>query len=95
MDKQISHYIVESCKKLGINYNSINSNYTIYLSDAQELNQLYRDLKEIAAKIQIISDRHQINGLNKILQDDIELIEKVDHDLVKIAQKIKNEDKIS
>lgn len=91
MDKQISNNIVESCKKLGIEYHSINPNYVEFISDAQQLGQIYRDLKEIASKLQTISERHEIDNIGKFLQKEIKSIEIIDHDLIKLATKLKNE----
>ena len=91
MDKQISHVIVETCKKLGINYKSCNPNYIEFYSDAQILGQLYKDLLEIAGRLQEISERHQIKELNQLLTDDIYALERIEHDLVKLSQKLKEE----
>jgi len=91
MDKQISHNVVRACKKLEIDYQSINPNYNTFYNDAQQLVQLYRDLKEISAQLQEISERHNLNGLDRLLKDDIEDLGKIAHDLVKLATKFKDE----
>ena len=89
MDKIISHNIIESCKKLGIPYHSCNPNYLEFSNDAQLLGQLYKDLIEIAGKLKEISERHHINGWDKLLRKDIKLILNTEHDLVKLAKKLK------
>lgn len=91
MDKNISHQITESCKKLGINYKSCNPNYVEFNNDAQLLVQLYKDLFEIADKLDEISLRHDIPGLKEMIRLEIEKINDIDHDLIRLAQKIKEE----
>ena len=96
MDKAISHGIVETCKKLGIPYKSSNPNYVEYCTDAQELGQIYRDLKEIAAKLKELAEKHNIDEIGKFLDREVELIERIDHDLIKLAHRLnqeKNENK--
>ena len=87
MDKNISHLVSESCKKNGIEYKSINPNYVIFTNDAQQLVQLYKDLQQIAAKLVEISEKHNIPEL-KI---DIFQLNSIDHDLIRLAQKLKEE----
>lgn len=93
MDKQISHNIAEACKKLGIDYKSCNPNYVEYYTDAQELGQIYRDLKEIAAKLKDLSEKHNIDEIGKFLDREVELIERIDHDLIKLAHRLNEEKK--
>lgn len=91
-DKRISNHIVETCKKLGIDYTSCNPNYTQFYNDALRLRSIYRKLKVYAGELEDICERHKINGLNKLLRGDIEKLEKIEHDLIKMATKI-SEDK--
>lgn len=91
MDKQISHNIVETCKKLGINYKSCNANYVEYYTDAQELAQIYRDLKESAAKLKEIAEKHNIDNIGKFLDDEVNYLEQIDHDIIKLAHQINKE----
>lgn len=91
-DKRISNHIEEACKKFGIKYSSINPNYTKFYSDALRLRSIYRKLKVYAGELENICERHEINGLSKLLHDDIKTIEKIEHDLIKIATKINKED---
>jgi hypothetical protein len=89
MDKNISHIITESCKKCGIAYKSCNPNFINFTNDAQQLVQLYKDLQQIAAKLIEISERHDIPEL-KI---DIFNLNCIDHDLIRLANKIEEEEK--
>lgn len=97
MDKQISHNISETCKKLGIDYKSCNPNYVEYYTDAQELGQIYRDLKEAAAKLKEIAEKHNIDNIGKFLDQEVEMIERIDHNIIRLAHRLnegnKNEDK--
>ncbi|MFH0806088.1 MAG: hypothetical protein V1901_04385 [Patescibacteria group bacterium] len=87
-DKNISLRILTICRKLGIDYNSpsINANF---INDAGRLGDIYIDLKSIAAEILEISERHNLEGLGQLLLDDIEILEKIDHDILKVARKLK------
>jgi hypothetical protein len=92
MDKQISHLISESCKKCGIDYKSINPNYITFTNDAQQLVQLYKDLIQIAGKLGEIAQRHNICGLGVALEKAILKINELDHDLIRLATKIREEE---
>ncbi len=89
MDKNISHIIAESCKKCGIDYKSINPNYVAFTNDAQLLVQLYRDLMEIALDLDEIANRHDIPKLKEMIKFDIDQIESIDHDLIRMAQTLR------
>jgi len=93
MDKQISHLITESCKKCGIDYKSCNPNFVNFTNDAQLLGQLYKDLIDIAGKLEEISQRHNDCGLNIALEKAIASISEIDHDLVRVATQIREEEK--
>lgn len=86
--KNISLRILAACKKFGIKYNSniINDKF---ISDAEKLGKIYLDLKIIAGDILEISERHNLEGLGELLQDDILALEKIDHDILKLAIKLK------
>lgn len=92
-DKRISLTITEICKKLEIDYSSCNPKYLEMVNDAKRLGELYRDLKIIAGDIEAIAERHNIGGLKNLLHDDALTIEKIDHDLIKMASLIKEEEK--
>jgi hypothetical protein len=84
--------IIESCKKCGIDYKSCNPNFINFTNDAQQLVQLYKDLQQIAGKLIEISERHNIPALKEMLKFDIDQIEAIDHDLIRLANKIKEEE---
>lgn len=89
--KRISLTISEICQKLNIDYQSVNPHYLQMINDAKRLGEIYRDLKIIAGDLQAIAERHNIDGLQNLLYDDAITIEKIDHELIKIAQKIYQE----
>lgn len=89
MDKRISLTITEICQKLGIDYHSINPNYLLMINDAKRLGEIYRELKEIAGDLTAIAERHDVGGLKDLLLDDADAIEKIDHEIIRMAQKIK------
>jgi len=91
MDKNISDAIVQTCKKYGIDYKSSNPNYIEFCNDAKRLGELYLQLKIIAGELKIIGDRHNIAGLANMLKDDIKALETVEHDIIKLAKRFKNE----
>jgi hypothetical protein len=86
--ERISLTISEVCTKLGIDYCTVNPHYLEMLNDAKRLGEIYRDLKIIAGDLEAIADRHQIDGLKKIIHKEALEIEKIDHDLIKLANKI-------
>ncbi len=94
MDKQISNLISEACKKEGIVYKSCNPNYIVFTNDAQQLVQLYKDLQQVIAKLVEISERHDIPELKEMIKFDIDQINAVDHDLIRLTQKIQEEEKL-
>ena len=91
-DKRISQSIIEACKREGIVYTSVNPNYTKFYSDARKVGEIYRDLKILAGELEEICERHNIDELSKLLHDDILEIEKVEHDLIKVAHKLREEE---
>jgi hypothetical protein len=91
MDKRISLTITEICQKLGIEYTSCNINYIQMINDAKRLGEIFRDLKIIAGDLEAIAERHKIDGLGTLLHDDALVIEKLDHEIIKMAMKIKEE----
>ena len=90
-DKRISQAIIEACKKEGIEYSSVNPNYTKFYSDAKKIGEIYRELIILARDLEEICERHNINELSKLLHDDVLEIEKIEHDLIKFAHKIQKE----
>jgi hypothetical protein len=92
MDKNISHLITEACRKNNIYYRSCNPNYITFSSDAQLLVQLYKDMLDIVDKLTGISDRHEIPELKKLISFDIDRINEIDHDLIRLSRKIREEE---
>ena len=88
MDKNISHIVTESCKKCGIEYKSVNPNYVEFTNDAQQLVQLYKDIQQIVYKLDEISLRHNIPALKEMIKFDIDQLNAIDHDLVRMSSKI-------
>jgi hypothetical protein len=62
------------------------------IDDAKRLGQIFRDLKIIAGDLEAIADRHEIDGLKDIIHKEALDIEKIDHDIIRLAQKIKDEE---
>lgn len=92
--KRISLTIAEICQKLEIPYQSCNKGYLQFTRDVERLGQIFRDLKIIAGDLQAIAERHDINGLKDLLTDDAKAIEKIDHEIIQIAQKIKDKNEL-
>jgi hypothetical protein len=90
--KRISFTIAEVCQKLGIDYSSCNSNYIQMVDDAKRLGEIFRDLKIIAGDLEAIAERHQVDGLKNIIHRDALQIEKIDHEIIKMAEKIRKQD---
>ena len=63
------------------------------LKDAAKLAKYYMDLKEILGGLQELADKYQVPALHQLLLDDIRALDAIDHDLIKIAYKMrKNEE---
>jgi hypothetical protein len=90
--EKISLVIDQICKKLNIPYNSCNKDYHQFCEDAQKLGTIYLNLKVMAGELQEICERHKIEGIKNLLHNCITEIENVEHDLVNVAMKIKNEE---
>jgi hypothetical protein len=46
------------------------------------------DLKIIAGDLEAIAERHKIDGLKNLIHRDALEIEKIDHEIIKIAKKL-------
>jgi hypothetical protein len=90
-DKIISHIIVETCKREGINYKSCNSNYDYdsLINDVPKMAKVYLQLKEIIGILIEIEDRHNLNGIREKFEKVIEELNDADHLLIKLAREIK------
>jgi hypothetical protein len=89
--ERISLTIGEICTKLGINYCSINPHYLEMINDAKRLGEIIINLKIIAGDPEAIADRHQIDGLKNLIHEDALKIEEIDHEIIRIAKQIKEE----
>jgi hypothetical protein len=87
----ISLLISEVCHKLDVNYQSPNNKALDTFKDAKDLAQLYLDLKIIIGKLQYIAEKHNIPELSNLLADDIEKLSIIDHDIVRMARRIKED----
>lgn len=86
----ISYLVERACKKLGIKYESphLKAKGDV-IKDAIRLQEIYRELHEILGDLVDISERHQIDGLGSMIQQEIALIEQCDHDINRIAMLMK------
>lgn len=88
----ISEVIEECCKKEGIEYHSPYLKYgKHHYQDAKRLAEIYRELKEIAGELQIIEERHNVNGLGQLLHSDLLKLDEIDHDIILVAKKIREQ----
>lgn len=94
MGKNISLIISDICRTLDIPYTSVNKEVVQLYNDAKRLGEIWLELESFADELDCICKRHNIEGIEKLLNDDIEAIGKIEHDLRNIAFKIKNEDKL-
>jgi len=89
MSKNISLLITELTKKYGINYQSKNPEYIQLCKDTHRMQEICRSLREMMGDLSEIEDRHDLNGLGKLLADDVKKMEVLLHDLTKISTHIK------
>ncbi|HEY0089170.1 MAG TPA: hypothetical protein VGB37_10010 [Candidatus Lokiarchaeia archaeon] len=93
MHKNISKIIVDCCKKEGLNYTSVYLKHPEVLDDVYKLRDVYLQLKEIAGTLQEISEKYNLKEFATLLKDDLDLIMKTDHDVLKIVQKLLKDEK--
>ena len=92
MDKNISQIIQDACKKEGINYTSCNPNYHIFCNDAKRLGEIYLEINSLIDELDFIFNRHKIeNKIRFKLEEDLKNLYSIEHDLLKLANKIKKE----
>jgi len=92
MDRKISLVINEICKKHGIYYTSINPNFTSFLKDAKRLGEIILEINSLIDELENIFQRHNIQLKSRLkLENDLEDLKNLDHDLIKLATIIKNE----
>jgi len=85
----ISLVIDSVCKELGIPYCSGNPHSMSLYRDAQKLGKIYLQLKEMIGIIVEIEDRHEIGDLRDKFDAVVEHLEDTDHELIKLAHKLK------
>lgn len=88
--EKISLIIDSICKEQGINYGSTNPHYVTLLEDAQKLGKIYLELKVITGIIKEIEERHELNGLRAKFELLIKELDEADHDIIKLARKLKD-----
>lgn len=90
---RISAAVVDACNKLGIEYKSANAQYMEFFKDAQRLGEIYLQLKEIIGDLMGVSERYGVSVIGTLLLDDINILEKIDHDVFKLARKLVDQEK--
>ena len=84
----VSKIITEVCHKLGIDYNSPFLDQ--YKEDLKTLADIYLQLKQITNQLYEIEERYsKVNHLRQVLEEDIKLLLKIDHDIIKEAEELK------
>lgn len=84
----ISKIINEVCRKLGIKYNSPFLDQ--YKEDLRTLADIYLQLKQIIDQLYEIEKRYsRVNHLRQVLEEDIKVLLKIDHDIIREAQELK------
>jgi len=88
-DSLISLTITEICKKLKIPFKSQNDNYLEQTKLSRQMACIYRDLRGIIGRLEEIERKHKIAGLSKLLQDDIKILEEIDHEMLSVSKSLK------
>lgn len=92
MEKKISLLVMRACQKIGINYTSPNIKAVEFYNDATRLGEIIWSISCLISELNDICERHKItNGLKETIQEDLEKLHDVDHDLFKLATEIKKE----
>lgn len=90
MGKTISLIISEICQKYGINYTSCNKDFIEYYNDAKRLGEIIFEIESLIDELSCICDRNNIDyRLKNSIKKDLLTLHEIDHDLVKLANKIK------
>ena len=86
---RISALIENECKRQGIDYTSpYHDKILDYQADINELVKMYLELKEIIGKLSEIEDKYQISGMANLIEKDIKMLSKIDHDIMAEVHKI-------
>jgi hypothetical protein len=91
--EKISITIAAVCQKHGIIYDHPDPKIAILIKDAQRLGEIKLELKIMQGDLKEIAERHEIDGLAKLLTDDIRVLNNIDHDIHNIEVKISAERK--
>ena len=83
---KISYRIEMICKELGIEYHSKHLDTKDFHRDAIKLQELFWKIKQLAAEVVEIADKHGDEDLAGFLWKDIQLLEHADHDINKLAK---------
>ena len=84
----ISKIISEVCHKLSIDYTSPYLDQ--YKEDLKTLADIYLQLKQIIDQLYEIEERYsKVNHVRKVLEKDINLLMKINHDIIAEAQKLR------
>ena len=88
----ISILITEICHKLDITYHSKKEKVIEIFKDALKLAQIYLDLKIIIGALQEIEEKYCMDeGLASLLEDDINKLSTIDHDVFNLARRLKED----
>lgn len=92
---RIVKVIEEICKKLNISYQSPRHKLLDQFNeDVRTLVDIYTQLKQIGATLTDIENRYQnLNGLKDIFERIINELDKIDHDIIREAYKLRNKHK--
>jgi hypothetical protein len=92
MDKNISATIIEICKKLGIPYQSCNPNFINFYNDARRIGEIVMEIESSIDELDCILTRHKVGNFTKEqIEKDLKELHEIDHDLISLATKIKND----
>lgn len=89
-DKKISHLIMETCKQEGIDYKSINPNYSNFCEDATKLGEYCTEILALIDKIDNILEKHQIRvEIKEKITKEVRDLHTLERDLIKLAYQLK------
>lgn len=85
---KISKIINDACEKFDIEYRSPYLDQ--YKEDIKTLANIYLQLKEIIGALCSIEERYsKINHFRQVLEEDIKLLLKIDHDIIRETQELR------
>lgn len=90
MTRSISQIIQDTCKKEGIEYESINPDYKAFVSDAVRVGEIVRNIQSYIDELECIFKRYNINqNVSEEIERDLWELHAIDHSLLKLAYKLK------